>query len=167
MNELTTTPSNPSLIEVLEEAAKRKGLNKQQLALALGVTYSYYAQLKSGLRDTKQISDSFAEQCARFLGVPRIKVLLSAGKITASDFYEVASEDEFRLNVWKALDFIKADTDWGPYFPYQLLNAEADPVIQQFVVLLYEKATGKVLLGERFSTQDLTVKLHLKLTHLE
>ena len=152
----TTDQANPPLIEALEEAAKRKGINKQELAGALGVTYSYFAQLKSGKRDTKQISDTFAEQCAEFLGVSKIKVLIRAGKILASDFYEVGGEENFRLNVWKALDFIKADMEWGIYFPYQLLNQDADPAIQQFVTLLYEKATGKVLLGKKVPAKELT-----------
>jgi len=156
MNESITNPVNPPLIDALEEAAKRKGLNKQQLAEALGVTYSYFAQLKSGKRETKQISDSFVDQCAKFLGVSRIKVLLRAGKILPSDFYEVGGEENFRLGIWKALDFIKADMEWGAYFPYQLLNGDADPAIQQFVALLYEKATGKVLLGEKVPVEKLT-----------
>jgi len=155
MNEQTSTQHGTPLMEVLEEAAKRKSLNKQELAEALGVTYGYLAQLKNAIRDPRNISDAFAEACASFLGAPRIQVLLLAGRLRPSDFYTVGSEKEFRLNVWKALDFIKGDADWGGYFPYGLLEATADPAVQQFVVLLYEKATGKVLLNNRITIPEL------------
>lgn len=158
MTDQASAQLSSPLIEVLEEAAKRKGLNKQQLAESLGVTYGYLAQLKSAIRDPKNISDAFAEGCAAFLGIPRIKVLLLAGRVRPSDFYEIGSEEEFRLNVWKALDFIKADTEWGVVFPYELLASNADPAVQQFVVLLYEKATGKVLLGDKVAALELLMK---------
>ena len=156
MSDQTTTQLGTPLMEVLEEAAKRKGLNKQELAEALGVTYGYLAQLKNAIRDPKNISDAFAEACAGFLGVPRIQVLLLAGRVRPSDFYNVGSEEEFRLSVWKALDFIKRDAEWGCYFPYGLLEANADLAVQQFVVLLYEKATGKVLMDSRIAAPELT-----------
>ena len=156
MSEQTSTQLGTPLMEVLEEAAKRKGLNKQELAQVLGVTYGYLAQLKNAIRDPRNISDAFAEGCAVFLGVPRIKVLLLAGRVRPSDFYEVGSEEEFKLSVWKALDYIKGDTEWGSYFPYGLLEANADPAVQQLVVLLYEKATGKVLLENKVAALELT-----------
>lgn len=154
----TSTQLGTPLMEVLEAAAKRKRLNKQELAEALGVTYGYLAQLKNAVREPKNISDSFAEACAGFLGVPRIQVLLLAGRVRPSDFYNVGGEEEFSLSVWKALDFIKGDTEWGCYFPYGLLEANADPAVRQFVVLLYESATGKVLLNHRVAAQDLTTR---------
>lgn len=156
MSDQTTTQLGTPLMEVLEEAAKRKGLNKQELAEALGVTYGYLAQLKNAIRDPRNISDAFAEACAGFLGIPRIQVLLLAGRVRPSDFYNVGSEEEFRLSVWKALDFIKRDAEWGSYFPYGLLEANADFAVQQFVVLLYEKATGKVLMDSRIAAPELT-----------
>lgn len=156
MSDQTTTQLGTPLMEVLEEAAKRKGLNKQELAEALGVTYGYLAQLKNAIRDPKNISDAFAEACAGFLGAPKIQVLLLAGRVRPSDFYKVGSEEEFRLSVWKALDFIKSDAKWGCYFPYGLLEASADLAVQQFVVLLYEDATGKVLLKNRIAASELT-----------
>jgi len=156
MADKTSTQYGTPLMEVLEEAAKRRGLSKQQLAEALGVTYGYLAQLKNAIRDPRNISDAFAEGCAVFLGVPRIKVLLLAGRVRPSDFYELGSEEEFKLSVWKALNYIKGDTEWGSYFPYGLLEANADPAVQQFVVLLYEKATGKVLLENKVAALELT-----------
>lgn len=156
MSDHTSTQLGTPLMEVLEEAAKRKGLNKQELAKALGVTYGYLVQLKNAIRDTRNISDAFADACASFLGAPRIQILFLAGRMRLADFCAVGSEEElFRLSVWKALEFIKGDAKWGCYFPYGLLEANADPAVQQFVVLLYESATGKVLL-DRHSTQELT-----------
>lgn len=65
------------------------------------------------------------------------------GRVRPSDFYGLGSEEEFKLSVWKALNYIKGDTEWGSYFPYGLLEANADPAVQKFVVLLYEKQQGR------------------------
>jgi len=167
MTDKNTITSIPPLIAALEEAAERKGINKQELASALGVTYGYLAQLKSGIRETRNIGDEFADNCATFLGVPRIKVLIRAGRVRASDFYDVAGEEAFRLKVSAALKIIKMDIEWGPYFPYQLLEPNADPMIQQFVVLLYEKASNKMLLGEKVSAQEWAATLEAARSHPE
>ena len=156
MEDKDSPPFGSPLIAVLEEAALRKGLNKRELADKLGVTYGYLIQLKNGVRDTKNISDEFADRCASFLGVSRIKLLLRSGRVRLSDFYDFEDEEEYKLEVWKALDFIKADKEWGVLFPYTLLEADADLTVQEFVVRLYETATGRVLLKGKNSFGELS-----------
>lgn len=80
-------PGGP-LIGWLYDECRRRGQELRQLAEALGVTYGYINQLRSGLRLTRHISDDFAVSCARYLGVPPVVVKMVAGRIPMSDFVQ-------------------------------------------------------------------------------
>lgn len=74
------------LIGWLWDEARRRGIELQQMAAELGVTYGYIHQLRTGIRRTSAISHDFAAACGEFLGVPTVVVLLLAGYLTMSDF---------------------------------------------------------------------------------
>lgn len=143
-------PGGPLLTALLQRADKR-GLRITEMARALGVTYSYITQLRSGIRPVKQISNVFSLACAEFLGIPRMLVLIYAGIVTTSDFYE--SEDMMTSEISRAIEFICNDKKWGHVVTPEL--READATTQFGVVKLYEAATCKVLLDKELNWQSL------------
>jgi transcriptional regulator with XRE-family HTH domain len=82
------------LIGWLWDEARRRGIELQQMAAELGVTYGYLHQLRSGVRRTSSISHDFAASCGEFLRVPTVVVLLLAGYLTMSDFCVRALSEE-------------------------------------------------------------------------
>lgn len=150
------------LLAALTACATQRGHQFPQLAAELGVTYGYIAQLRSGLRQTAQISDDFALACARYLGVPRLTVLMLSGRITPQDHFE---SDELAANeVNRAFDFICTDKTWGPLMTEEL---RASSIESRFaVVRLYEKATETVLMKKATNAQTLAAEI-LKLHKLQ
>lgn len=82
---LYAAPGGP-LIGWLFDECRQRGQEYQEMAADLGVTYGYINQLRSGLRQTRHISDDFAVRCARYLGVPPVVVKMVAGRLPMSDF---------------------------------------------------------------------------------
>lgn len=150
------------LLAALTACAVKRGHQIPQLAGELGVTYGYIAQLRSGLRQTAQISDDFALACARYLGVPRLTVLMLAGRITPQDHFE---SDELAANeVDRAFDFICTDKTWGPLMTEELRGTSIESRFA--IVRLYEKATETVLMKKATNAQTLATEI-LKLHKLQ
>jgi transcriptional regulator with XRE-family HTH domain len=74
------------LVGWLEDEARRRRHTFEELARELNVTYGYVAQLRRGIRPTKNISAELAQTCSRYLGVPPIVVKLVAGIFDIRDF---------------------------------------------------------------------------------
>lgn len=139
-------PGGP-LLAMLTGRARQLGHTRQQMSKQLNVTYGYIAQLTSGHRSTENISDDFAAACARYLGVPKVTVLLAAGALKPEDFFE--QPDEIETALPRAMDFIKSDPKYGPLLPPEVTARDASARLQAFVVRLYEGVTGlKFLPGE-------------------
>ena len=143
--------TEPNLINWLVKEAESRGKTTKDLASDLGVSYSYLALLRNGTRDIRQVSDEFISSAAAYLGVPRIRVMMAAGKVQPEDFMDSTPSGLDELK--RALEFVRADPNWGLFFPNSLL--EADSAIQQFVMLAYEQATGKVLITRKHSVEQL------------
>lgn len=136
-----------ALLAMLSGRARQLGHNRKELAHHLDVTYGYIAQLSSGQREMRHISDKFAERCARYLGVPRMTILLAAGVITANDLYE--KPDDILTSLPRAMAYIEEDPVYGHLVPPELLGGEASPKLQLLVVKLFEAARGiKLIPGE-------------------
>lgn len=133
------------LIAWLTQEANERGLQMQELASELGVTYGYIAQLRNGHREIRHISDEFTDACARFLRVPRMAVMLAAGRVRPDDFYEAPESLAGLLD--NALHFIQKDPDWGPFLPPEIFASTM--AIKQFAVMAYEEATGRNLVPTR------------------
>lgn len=133
----------PVLITWLTQAATERGVTLQQLAADLDVTYGYLAQLRTGLRSLANVSDTFVQAVAQWLGVPRIAVLAACGRLKLSDFLEQRNLDD-------ALDaayaFIERDRVWGAVMPASAHRLDQSGRL--FVVRLFEAATGTVLIPE-------------------
>lgn len=82
---LYKAPGGP-LIGWLYDECRKRNTDFRDMAAALGVTYGYINQLRSGLRKTESISHDFAHACSRYLGIPTVVVKLLAGSIRLTDF---------------------------------------------------------------------------------
>ena len=139
-----------ALLAMLLNAATHRQMQLQELASALGVTYPYIAQLRSGYRQIVNVSEDFLTRAAEFLGVPRVQVLLAAGRVRIEDFYEPG---DVSARVEPALRFIQSDGELGGSMPASVFMA--DPAIQLFLIDLYQKATHRNLLGQPVAYQQM------------
>ena len=139
------------LLAMIIGCANDKGHQLQEMAHNLGVTYGYINQLRNGTRKVRNIHDDFATACARYLGVPRMTVLLAAGRVQPEDLYE--QPYQLALELPKAIGFIAKDFDYGPIMPSEIRDLSYES--QFFIVKLYEKATGKKLLSGGFQKEQL------------
>lgn len=146
------------LLSALTRIAKNRGHTLAELAAALEVTYGYLVQLKSGARKTQNISSEFAQKCAKYLGVPRLTVLMLAGQVTNEDFFQLKelSVDNLR----RALDYIRGDPYWGPMVP----DLEEARMIENYalvllIVRMYEDLTGTELIPGVGDPSEFTRKL--------
>ena len=140
-----------SLIRCANE--RRHQLN--DMARELGVTYGYVNQLRNGIRNTYKVSDDFALACARYLGVPRLTVLMMAGRVTPEDAFE--SEEMFATEISRAMGFLVDDPEWGHLVTPELRKSSLES--QYLLVRMYEKATGKVLMRGHLDVKTLAEEI--------
>jgi transcriptional regulator with XRE-family HTH domain len=131
------------LIGWLWDEARRRGIELQEMAAQLGVTYGYVHQLRAGVRRTSSISHDFATACGEFLGVPTVTVLLLAGYLTMSDFaVRVKSEEEV---VERALRLMLDDSHIRSALPEDVLGLPFEA--KRALTLMYAEATGRDVFG--------------------
>lgn len=121
----------------------------------LGVSYPYFRQMRNGPdgksgRSAANISDEFISNAARYLGVPRISVMIAADKVAPEDFFKPDTLDNELVS---SLTFIQNDPDWGPFLSTDIWSANQD--LQLLVVLLYERAKDKNLISEEIDIEQL------------
>lgn len=143
------------LMGALLACAAERGQTQADMARDIGYAPGYFAQLRTGNRETKSISTEFAQACAGYLGISTVRTMLMAGKISVADFYE--SPEACRRDLSRAMSFIVQDGEWGHLITQEL--REASEASQSAVVRLYEKATGNVLL-RRASERAAPAVLH-------
>ncbi len=139
-----------ALLAMLLAAATHRQMQMQELADALGVTYPYISQLRSGYRQIVNVSEDFLTKAAEFLQVPRVSVLLAAGRVRIRDFYESGNIYD-RLE--PALRFIQQDGEIGGSMPATVFMVDKE--LQLFIVDLYQKTTHRNLLGQPVAYQEL------------
>jgi len=132
------------LLYLLFNKANEVGLNLTELAQELGVTYGYLSQLRKGMRQTRNVSDEFSQNCATFLGLPRIAILLASGRVQFEDFFEDPAM--VRDYVSNAMAIIRKDPDYGPLLPGEIETTSYEN--QRLIALLYQQATGIQILPE-------------------
>jgi transcriptional regulator with XRE-family HTH domain len=79
----------------LDEEAKARGLQDEELARELCVTTGYLAQLRNGVRDASNVTHDFAAAAAMFLEVPTVAVLVVAGQLRLVDFVRASHFDRW------------------------------------------------------------------------
>ena len=127
------------LLSLLLAEAARRGATLQAMAAELGVSYSYIAQLRAGGRAVPGVSDDFVSAAAQYLQLPRAVVIAAAGKLRYGDLY---AEQNLVQAVNAAWGQAAADQDYPIPAEMDLLGVES----KLFVIRLYERATGRVLL---------------------
>jgi hypothetical protein len=140
-----------TLLAWLFSEANNKGLQLKEMAAKIGVTYGYVHQLRTGLKPVPGLSEEVIDNCATFLCVPRIAVLVAADIVRAEDLY--AESDCVRTYLQPALRFIRHDPRWGGLMHPTVF--EADEKIQQLIILLYEEATNRKLIPTRVNEEEL------------
>lgn len=131
------------LIGWLCDEARRRGLELQEMAAELGVTYGYVNQLRTGIRRTEQISHDFASACAEFLGVPTVVVLLLAGFLTMTDFV-TPGESEAQM-VDRAMRQMLDDPHVRSSLPVEVETLPLEA--KRALVLMYSEASGQDVFG--------------------
>lgn len=137
----------PLLIDWLLKAAKRKGDSKAELACHLGVNYGYLHQLHTGQRQIENISPDFCRQCARYLDIPPVAVMVAAGRIQMSDFLmpEVSRTPVNQLI--EGLERIAADPLVGCLMPSEVWDVPDS--VKALLIALYEDSTQQELFPAR------------------
>lgn len=135
--------SGGPLIGWLFDECRRRGQDYQEMAKALGVTYGYINQLRTGIRLTKQISDEFAGRCAGYLGVPPVVVKMVAGRIPMSDFMQPAEEEEHVLD--RAMSAMLDDPVARKALTADLRDLSV--AAKRALVAMYVETSGRDLLG--------------------
>lgn len=129
------------LLAMIYTEANNRGIPLKELADELGVTYGYIAQLRAGVREVRHISDEFATAAAKFLGCPRIDVLLAAGRVKREDF--LSEPDNLDTQLRNAIEFLGRDSTWRKWVTPHVFECPRE--VQWLVVRLYEEATGRKL----------------------
>ncbi len=145
------------LLAMLVHQANLNGHALGTMADELNVTYGYINQLRNRHREIAHLSDEFATACALYLGVPRLTVLLAAGRIRPEDVFEQPNEMISALPA--ALQLIERHPSFGPMMPATIYAAE--PQMQLFIVSLFEAATNCKLLPGRHNPSDIAFAIQM------
>lgn len=126
------------LIGWLLDEARRRGIELQQMAAELGVTYGYIHQLRTGIRRTDSVSKAFASAAGAFLGVPTVTVLLLAGFLTMRDFAVRALSEEELID--KAVRQMMDDAHVRSFLPVDVASLPLEA--KRALVAMYSEVTG-------------------------
>ena len=143
------------LLAALITCANERRLQLNDMASELGVTYGYINQLRNGIRKVSQVSDEFALACSYFLGIPRLTILMLAGRLNPEDLFE--QDNMLAAEVSRAMGFICDDLVWGHLITPELRSGSEHS--QFAVVKLYEAATGKVLMDKSLQFATLSAEI--------
>jgi len=148
---------NPDLklLVQLFQAANERGHTLRELAEHLGVSYGYLHQLRTGMRQTRHVSDEMVENCAAYLGVPKIAIHLMSGRVQPEDFYEDPALVQRYVD--NAIKILRKDPDYAPLLPPDIEASSYEN--KRLITLLYERATGISVLPEAVDVDDLIKKI--------
>jgi len=134
------------------EARAARGLTYEQVANEhLGMSRSHLLMLRSGARTISNVSYDTMTRIAKFLGIPPVLAMLAGGQLRLADFYQ--TPEMLHQGLGQALAYIQRDPELGPHMPATVFSADQD--LQGFILLLYERATGKTLIPGRVGLSDI------------
>jgi transcriptional regulator with XRE-family HTH domain len=131
------------LFSELEQKARQEGLLIGHLARKLGLSYSYYAALKSGQEPLAKASWEFLRACARYLDTSLIQVMLLGDMLNLEDFLPRTRLKEF-LDL--ALLKIRADPELRTLAPTLKDWGLTPDAVKLRFILLYDKCYAQTLL---------------------
>lgn len=132
-----------ALIGWLLDEARLRGIAPNEMAAALGVTYGYISQLRTGIRKTEDISHDFCVACARYLSVPTIAIKIVAGVVRMSDFLHPAESEEAAVE--RAIRHIQGDPVVRQAVPVNLSSLSFEA--KKAVALLYVQSSNQDVFG--------------------
>lgn len=139
------------LLSALFARANERGHQLGEMSQELGVTYGYINQLRNGDRQIPHVSDKFVTAAALYLNVPRMTVLMMAGKVLPTDVYENPTEVVNSIDA--SIRYIQKDPNWAPLVPHDVTEASYE--VKFLIVSLYEKAEDLRLLKGRHSRESI------------
>jgi hypothetical protein len=119
----------------------------KDMAVALGVSFGYINQLRSGIRKSEDISQAFADACGRYLGYPPIVVKLLAGNIRMSDFLHRAETEEAAID--RGIRHMMADAKVRATLPDISALTCMPFQAKRALVLLYSEVSSSDILNTR------------------
>lgn len=147
---VTSEEINPNLkgaklLAWLLAEARHRNIKFRELSDHLGISRSYLFSLRYGQRQIETLSLEILQQCATFLRVPMISVMMAAETIRPEYFFDTDNET-FKSQINRAIDYMSGDSNWGAWMP-DMRSYSWDAKL--FTVLLYEKATGRNLIESK------------------
>lgn len=139
------------LLQWLLTEANRRNLLLSDMARELNVTYGYINQLKNGIRGIDHISDQFAADCAKFLGKPRLQILLASGRLAIEDYFD--DQSTLQKDLDSSLDVIAKDKEFGALLLPDLYKSRNET--KYLIIRLFEMARSMKLLHNEFDPADL------------
>lgn len=137
------------LLGMLGGRALQLGHSRQQLAEALGISYSTLVQYASGQRPVARAEYRFFEACATYLDRPIATVLFASGALTLGKLREgLAYIKSLTCVMPRALEYIRNDPEYAGVAPSDLVTMGLPAQLQYFIIKLYESSTGVRLLPE-------------------
>jgi transcriptional regulator with XRE-family HTH domain len=152
MNEKNSDHETPwiagrELIRALIKRARELGMDKYELADAIGITYPYLIALSNGSRPIPGISHDKLRRMASFLGLTFVQVLMLAEIVKPEDFV-VDQEERLDLSLERAIENMRMDEEWGRIAPSK----------SEWSNLSRSTRLGIAMMWERVSQQDLIEK---------
>lgn len=134
------------------EQAKR-GLNKTQVAKAIGISRPLLHALENGDRSTFNLERRILLGIARFVHQTPLAVYMAAGVVYPEDFYQLAP-GALEAEVERAYEFLANNPDWAERYP---MPAEKDLSLRMklYFVLTFQDATGRQLLPPGMTREQL------------
>lgn len=144
-----------ALMNALFKRAREQGQSIGDMAKELGVSHAYLSLLRSGQRQIPNVNDEFSTACAKYLGMPRIYVLLLAEKLKSDDFYG-AAESGMHRQLSNALRMV-TDSEEAARAGVSAEDINKLPArLQYLMVQLYQGAHQLQLLPREFDIDEVT-----------
>ncbi len=131
------------LIAWLFDEARRRGHLHCEMARELGVTYGYVNQLRSGIRSTANITPTFSQAVARYLGVPEVVVLIVCGRLGLASFVQPPLTEASAID--RALARMMDDQHLRSVVPVDVM--QLPPQAKKALVMLYAESANADLFG--------------------
>lgn len=149
-------PGYRLLVLLFRTAADRNMLSRE-VAEAIRVTPGYLTHLRNGTQPMTNVSRDVIERISNFVGVPVVMAMMLADQLSAKDYY-LTDIQRLEEEVSNAIELIKRDSEWGGLMPVEVSEG-GSLALRQFIVLCYERATGRRLVQGKINLPALVEEM--------
>lgn len=142
----TTGIRGGALFTAIQQRAEALGLERHEIADALGITYPYLLALSAGKRPVSGLSEDKFRRIAQFLERPLIEVLMLAEVLYPEDFIQYTSAETLERELEVAISSMRANPQWGMLAPSPEEWQGLSLASRIGIVLLWERVQGQELL---------------------